>query len=412
MRIKPISISLSPNTEKDDIFLAFKLLFQLWKWKQGRAIKEMEEYFKKHFNVKYAFAFNSGRSCLLAILKDLQGDVFSQAFTCNAASNPVIWSNMSPVYVDCNNEFNIDIDDLKRKITLRKSHGKPPKAIIIQHTFGIPANMEEILKIVKDNNLLLIEDCAHSLGAEYMDKKIGTFGNAAFFSFSRDKIISSVYGGVVITNDDEMAKKIANFQERIDYPSLFWIKQQLLHPILMSWLILPSYRIIGKYLLVFFQSVKILSKAVHWREKKGDIPRYFPRKMPNALAILALNQIKKLERFNFHRKEISDFYFNNLTDFEMPKILQNTKPVFLRFAVKHKDAHKIIKKAWDNNLLIGDWYTSPIAPDDTDLEKMNYKIGSCPNAEKLAKETLNLPTHINISKKQAKKIIDFLNKQK
>ena len=82
--------------------------------------------------------------------------------------------------------------------------------------------------------------------------------------------------------------------------------------------------------------------------------------------------------------------------------------IFLRFTIKHPKAHQIIKKAWSKNLLIGDWYTSPIAPDDTKLEKLLYILGSCPKAEKLAETTLNLPTHINISKKQAQKIINFL----
>ena len=406
MRIKPISISLSPNTEKDDVFLAFKLLFQPWKWKKGEVTKELEEQFKNYFNVKYAFSFNSARSCLMAILKDCQGSFLTQAFTCNAASNPAKWFGLNPVYVDAGNDFNIDLEDLKKKITPNS------KFLMVQHTFGIPANMEEITKIAEQNNLILIEDCAHSLGAEYKGKKIGTFGKAAFFSFSRDKIISCVYGGVVITNDDQLAEKIAKFQEKIGYPTLLWIKQQLLHPILMNWLIIPTYRIIGKYLLVFFQSVRILSKAVHWREKKGDIPSYFPRRMPNALALLALNQFKKLERFNKHRKEISEFYFKNLIGFELSSVKENTKPVFLRFSVKHKDAHKIIRDCWNKNILIGDWYTSPIAPQDTDLEKMGYKMGSCPNAERLSKITLNLPTHINISQKDAQKIVDLLNKYK
>ena len=91
------------------------------------------------------------------------------------------------------------------------------------------------------------------------------------------------------------------------------------------------------------------------------------------------------------------------------EVSENIKPAYLRFPVKHKNAHKIIKDFWDKNILIGDWYTSPIAPNDTKAEKLGYKKGDCPNAEALSKITLNLPTHINISKKQAQETINNLS---
>jgi len=358
----------------------------------------------------------------MAILNSLElnkdDEVLLQAFTCNAAVNPILWSGLKPVFVDCDETtFNTDTEDLKRKI------GPKSKAVMVQHTFGLPLEMDKILEIcrqgeedksssspfakARENNLILIEDCAHSLGADFEGKKTGTFGKASFFSFSRDKVISSVYGGMAVTDDDTLAKKLKDFQEEIGYPSYFWVFQQLLHPILMNWLILPTYSILGKYFLILFQWLQILSKAVHWKEKRGLRPGYFPKRMPNALSILALNQFKKLERFNIRRKEIAQIYRKELknTSFELP---QEKEQIYLRFAVKHPKAHEIIKKAWQKNLLIGDWYTTPIAPHDTKLDKMQYVPGTCPKAEKLSKETFNLPTHINISKKEAQKIIDFL----
>lgn len=414
--IRPISISLSPNTERDDVRLAFKLLFQPWLWRkkpEDGPLYKLGEELKKYLAVKHVFSFNSGRSSLMAILNSLElnpGDeVLLQAFTCNAVPNPVLWTGLKPVYVDVDEKnFNIDIEDLKHKITSRS------KVVIVQHTFGAPADMDEIVKICQENNLILIEDCAHALGAKYKGKSVGTFGGVALFSFSRDKVISSVYGGMVATNDLLIAEKVRQFQDKCGYPPYAWIFQQLLHPVLMSWLILPTYRIFGKYLLVLFQWFHVLSKAVHWKEKRGLRPGYFPKRMPDALAILALNQFKKLERFNLHRKEIAEFYSRELSNTKY-KILDTKYKegnVFLRFSARHFDAHKIIKKAWKNNLLIGDWYTSPIAPADTRVEKIGYNMGSCPIAEKLAKETLNLPTHINISESDAQKIVNFLNRWK
>jgi len=412
--VKPISISLTPNTEKDDVRLVLKLIFQPWKWKKGDAIKKIEEEFKRYLGVKYAVSFNSGRSSLMAILKALDlpenAEVLLQAFTCNAAANPIIWSGFKPVYVDCDeNDYNINISDLKAKI------GPNSRVLMVQHTFGLPANMDEIKAICEQYNLILIEDCAHSLGAEFNGQKVGTFGKAAFFSLGRDKVISSVWGGMAVTNDEKVAGSLEQSQENFDYPSYGWIFQQLLHPILMSYVILPLYNIldIGKIFLVLSQWFGILSKAVHWKEKRGKMPGYFPKRLPNALAILALNQLKKLDRFYQHRKDLVEFYYRELknTAFDLPKDFPDRKNSFLRFTIKHSKAQEIIYQAWHKqNIIIGDWYVSPIIPYDTNLESIGYKLGSCPVAEKLSKTTFNLPTHINISRKDAEKIVGFLKK--
>src|SRR3990167_3255914 len=429
-KFKPISISLSPNVEKDDLHLALNLIIRPWLWKRGKAIEEIESEFKKYLDVKYAVSFNSGRSALYAILKALneieglkKGDgVALQAFTCNAAINPILWADLEPIYIDCDkDDFNMDVSDLKAKIS------PETKVLMVQHTFGLPANMGEIMAIASSRRspqgeggcdpLIIIEDCAHSLGAEYKSQKVGTFGKAAFFSFSRDKIISSVYGGMAVTNDDKIAESLRQAQAEFGMPNSFWILQQMLHHILLHYIILPVYNFLdlGKMFLVLSQWLHILSKAVHWKEKRGQRPDYFPKALPNDMAILALNQFKKLQKFNEHRQKIADYYYENLknTEFILPpksgaayaEAPAGRRNIFLRFTIKHPKAHQIIYDAWHKqNILLGDWYATPIAPFDTKLEEMHYKIGMCPNAEKLAKITLNLPTHINISQKDVERI--------
>ncbi len=435
---KPISISLSPNVQKDDVALALKLLFQPWRWKKGKAITQFEEEFKKYLGVKYAFSFNSGRSSLYAILKALNlpkgSDVFLQAFTCNAVPNPILWAGLNPVYVDCADNFNLDLNIEKNISLIRANKGG---VLVMQHTFGLPVDIDKIMQIAQENSITIIEDCAHALGAEIHpvksaeggvsqdakqfdrvnSQKVGTFGKAAFFSFSRDKVISCVYGGMAVTNDDEIGKKLQQLQKEFGQPSYFWILQQILHPILLHFIILPLYNFIdlGKIFLIFSQWLHILSKAVSWKEKRGLRPDYFPKALPNALAVMALNQFNKLEKFNAHRKKIAEFYYKELenTQFILPENPPAGGNIFLRFAVKHPKAHEIIYDAWHKqNILLGDWYTTPIAPDDTKLKEMKYEIGMCPNAEKLAKETLNLPTHINISMEDARRIVNFLKKWK
>lgn len=427
---KPISISLSPNVEKDDLHLALNLAIRPWLWKKGKEIAQLEESFKKYLGVKYAFSFNSGRSSFYAILKALskveglkEGDgVALQAFTCNAVPNPVLWADLEPIYIDCNtDDFNMSVSDLETKITPNT------KAVVVQHTFGLPADMEAIRAICGAHNLILIEDCAHSLGAEYGSAgspqamvKVGSHSKVAFFSFSRDKVISSVYGGMAVTNDENIAKKLEELQREFGKPSICWTMQQIMHPILLSYIILPVYNFfdIGKVVLVLSQWFHILSKAVSWQEKQGKRPDYFPKALPNAMAIMALNQLGKLEKFNKHRRKIADYYYENLkdTEFKLPARFdpstgsgQVRKNIFLRFTVKHPKAHEIIYEAWHKqNILLGDWYTTPIAPFDTNIKEVKYTAGSCKDAEWLAKTTLNLPTHINVSLKDAERIVSFL----
>jgi len=408
-------VSLSPNTEKDDINLALKLIFDLKNWKKGAEIEKVEQNFKKKLGIKHAFSFNSGRSAFLAILEALQiekGDeVLLQGFTCNAAINPILSKGATPVFVDVDETINIDPEDLKKKITPQS------KIVMVQHNFGWPAKIDEILEICRKYNLSLIEDCAHSLGAKYKGRYCGTFGKASFFSFGRDKIISSVFGGMAVTNDNKIAERIKNFREKLDFPSNFWIFQQLLHPILTNYLVIPAYGIsatLGKIILGIFHKLSVLSKAVYPQEKKGKISKYFPKRLPNALAILALNQLTKLERFNNRRKEIADFYQNELksANFILPlaKFQKDIIPIFMRYPVLvSSNTEKILTQARKRKIYLNDgWRKSPIVPPDTNIKKMKYNFGSCPRAEKIARNIINLPTHINILKKDAQKIIDFL----
>ena len=417
---RPISISLSPNTEKDDIRLALKLLFQPWDWKLNHYATRprsvgLEEEFKRYLGVKYAISFNSGRSALMAILDSLDikkdDEVLLQGFTCNSAVNPILAKGAKPVFVDVVDTINMDPEDLKKKITSKS------KIAMIQHTFGWPAQIDEILKIAKQNNLFLVEDCAHSLGAKYKGKFCGTFGDVAFFSFGRDKIISSVFGGLAVTNNEEIGERIKNFRVKCDFPSNFWIFQQLLHPILVNYLVLPAYGLnqhFGRIILGLFHKLSILSKAVYKKEKKGEIPKYFPKRFPNALATLALNQFKKLEKFNDHRRKTASFYEKELknTGFNLPlaKSQEGRTPAFMRYPILvNFDTDEILQKLRRKKIFLDDgWRKSPVVPPDTDIDKMGYLFGSCPQVEKVAQNILNLPTHINISEKEAKIIVNFL----
>jgi perosamine synthetase len=415
---KPILISLSPNTEKDDIVLAKKIIGDFKLWKKGEQAETLEVELKRYFSAKYAVLFNSGRACLAVILEALQikeGDeILLQGFTCNSAVIPILQIKAKPVFVDIDDNLNMSPDDLEKKI------GPRSKAIMVQHTFGFPAQMDKIAEISKKHNLILIEDCAHALGSKFQDKLCGSMGDVAFFSLGRDKIISSVFGGFIITNNEDLGRKIINFKNKLSYPSDFWIFQQLLHPILINSLILPLYRFpaLGKVCLIFLQKIRILSKAVSSKEKKGKFPKGYPKKFPDALAFLALNQFHKLERFNFHRREMAKIYEENLKEcaallFPFAKNKEQREIVFMRYPVLVKDSENVLKEFRKNKILLNDgWRKVPVVPPGNDIKTMGYVPGSCPKAEEVASMILNLPTHINLTKEKAKEIADLLKKNR
>jgi len=229
---KPIFVSISPNAEPDDVFLAAKMILNFRSWKVGENAKKFADKLKEYLGVKNVFMFESGRTSLYAILSSLElnkGDeVLVQGFTCTAAINPILWVGAKPVYVDVSDDYNMSPADLAKKINPKS------RVVIIQHTFGYPARVKELVEIARKNNLIIVEDAAHALGAKYGGKSIGTIGDAAILSFGRQKIISSVFGGAAVTDNPKIAEGIKTFYERCDFPSNVWVLRQLLHPLIFG----------------------------------------------------------------------------------------------------------------------------------------------------------------------------------
>jgi dTDP-4-amino-4,6-dideoxygalactose transaminase len=311
-----------------------------------------------------------------------------QAFTCVAVPNSVIWSGARPVYADIDRTLNIDPVDVARKLT------PMTKAIVVQHTFGIPARMDKIVAIAKKNNLIVIEDCAHSLGAAYNGKKIGTVGDGAFFSFGRDKVVSSVWGGAAIIHSKfkEQNLNLKLFQHRLKYPPMPWIAQQLLHPIAFSF-ILPAYiNGLGKAALVVLQKLHVLSFPVYKEEKSGGQPKYFPMKYPNALAALLVNQLGKLDTYNRTRRHSASEYIRHVKGVTGSV---GSDSVYLRFPILVKNPKQIISRAKQKGVLLGNWYHNVIDPTGTNVQLAGYTRGSCPYAEHIATHIINFPTLVS-----------------
>jgi dTDP-4-amino-4,6-dideoxygalactose transaminase len=160
----------------------------------------------------HAAALSSGTSALhlaLIILGIKAGDeVICQSFTFSASANPIVYQGATPVFVDSENDtWNMCPKQLRVAIEDRIAKGVKPKAIIPVHLYGMPAKMEEILKIAIEFDIPVIEDAAEGLGSSINGKSCGTFGTLGVLSFNGNKIITTSGGGALISESDDFIKK-------------------------------------------------------------------------------------------------------------------------------------------------------------------------------------------------------------
>ncbi|MEJ5266110.1 MAG: aminotransferase class I/II-fold pyridoxal phosphate-dependent enzyme [Bacteroidales bacterium] len=148
-------------------------------------------------------------------------EVLCSSFTFAASANPIIYQGATPVFIDSEaSTWNIDPELLEKAIQDRWARGKKPKALIVVHLYGMPAQLDRIVDICNHYNITLIEDAAEALGSKYKGKQVGTFGRMGILSFNGNKIITTSSGGALLANDPELCKK-ATFlatQARDNFP--------------------------------------------------------------------------------------------------------------------------------------------------------------------------------------------------
>lgn len=394
--------SFAPSMSARDAAQAAMLLLRPRQWRDGAAPERLEGTLAEFQPATTVYAVDSGRNAVRLALQALHvgpnDEVLLQAFTCVSVPGPVLWLGAHPVYVDILPEtFTMDPEDLRRKISPKS------RAVIVQHTFGLPADLTPILAIAKERGLPVIEDCAHALGSTYQGQRVGTFGDAAIFSFGRDKVISSVFGGALI-----LAPHVPLPQTPLPMPPRWWIARQLLHTALAP-TIRATYFSGGRFVLHAALKLNVLSKALSNQEKWGGQPPLQPSRLANALAVRALNQFSRLDAFLDQRRALATHYTESLAD--VPDILLPTTPPgrmhgFLRYAVRVQNRVALHTAARRKGIVLRDsWYDTVVAPRDTDLHAVGYRRGSCPRAEEAARQVVNLPTSPTLSVPDADRVI-------
>jgi len=369
-----------PLIEKEDIEEVVDTLNSDW-LTTGPKTHLFEEEFAKYIGCKYAVAVNSCTAALhisLAALGIGKGDeVITTPYTFVSTVNVILQQGAMPVLVDIKPDtFNINPDLIREKINDKT------KAIIPVHFGGQPCEMGKIMKIAKDNNLLVIEDAAHAISAEYEGKKIGTIGDATSFSFYPTKNMTTGEGGMVTINDEELKEKLKIW-------GLHGISKD-------AW---KRYSAEGSW---YYEVV---------------CPGY-KYNMTDIQASLGLHQIEKLNRFQRKREKIVKAYneaFKDMKEITIPCVKDNIKHAWHLYVIKVvSEKLRINRNQFIEALKAENIGTSvhfiPVHLQPYYRDTFGFRRGDFSNAEYAFERVISLPLFPKMSDKDVKDVIDAVRK--
>jgi len=341
----------------------------------GPQLINFEKNFSSFLNTKFSSGVNSATSALhlcLRALKISYGDeVIVPTFTFAATANVIDYCGAKPIFCDVDiNSFNIKPSEIRKKIT------KNTKAIILVHYGGQSCDMREIFEISKKKNIPIIEDCAHSLGATYKNKKCGSFGIASCFSFYPTKIITTGEGGMVSTNNIVFHKKV-----------------DLLRSHAMN--ILPSER----------------EDQGTWKYDVIDLGYNY--RLDEIRASLGISQLKRVTTINKKRSKIAKTYnkkLKNIKGITIPEVKKDRNHIYHLYSIKIEKEHHLTRDSLFQKLFKKGIGTSvqyfPLHLMTYYKNKYKNNIGEFSNAEQLKDEILCLPIYPTMNAKQIDYVVN------
>ncbi len=334
----------------------------------GEKVREFEKRFAKFCDVKHAVCTSSGTTAiflsLLAIGTGPRDEVVVPSFSFISTASPVLHARAKPIFTDVNlRTYTMTQSEVKQKLSERT------KAIIPVHLFGHPADMDPIMKIAEENNLVVIEDACQAHGAEYKGRKVGGIGDVACFSFYPSKNMTVCGdGGIITTNNDEIAEKIR---------------------------MLRDHGRLEKY------THKIIGYNLRFNEIQ---------------AAIGIKQLEKLPGWNEDRRKIAQVYneaFNGLV--KVPVEENWAKRVYYMYVIKTKKRNNLKKFLEEKGISTGIHYPIPI-PKQPAMTNTLGQLPSFRNSELAAKTVLSLPLYpqltINEIEYVCTKISEFFEKSK
>ena len=358
LKIPFLDLQAQYETIKNEIDLAVSEVIQSGNFIMGPNLKHFEDEMASYLGVKHAIGVANGTDALVLSLDALgikTGDeVITTPFTFFATAESISRVGAVPVFADIDPKtFNIDPDQVEKKIS-RKT-----KTIIPVHIFGQSANMDAMMQMAEKHDLYIIEDACQAIGAQYKGKKAGTIGNTGCFSFFPTKNLGGYGdGGMVVTNDDEVAEKI-------------------------------------KLLRVHGSNKKYYHSIVGYNSRLDEIQA----------AILRV-KLKYIDAWNSARREKANLYNKLLKDTPIatPYEVPGSYHVYHLYTILAPERDELQKYLQEKGILTGVYYPLPLHLQEV-YKYLGYKKGDLPVAESISEKALSLPLYPEISEEQIEHVV-------
>ena len=326
----------------------------------GPKLAEFEAAFAEYIGRKRAVAVNSGTSglflCMLALGIAPGDEVVTTPFTFIASATSIMMAGAKPVFVDIDPAtLNIDPAKIESKITDKT------KAIMPVEVFGSPAGFDRICEIAQKHNLAVIEDSCEALGSALNERKVGTFGTMSVFAFYPNKQITTGEGGMILTDDDDLADMCVSLRNQGRGKGGTWLSHERLG----------------------------------YNFRLSDIN-----------CVLGIVQLSRIDEIKAKRKQVAKWYQEMLADDD--RVAVPTEPVgcdvsWFVFVVRLSEKvtleqrNKILKAMKAQGIQVANYF-SPVHLQPFMVEKYGYKKGDFPAAESVCKSTIALPFYNNLTK--------------
>jgi len=371
----------------------------------------MNDLLAEFFNTRSRniFLFAKGRVGLYVVLKALglkEGDeVIMPGYTCMVVPSAAGFLRCTCRYADISPQtYNINAAELDRHA------GPATRALIVQHTYGIPADMDAAAGWSQKHGIPLIEDCCHAFGSRYAGRLCGTFGCASFFSGQWNKPFYTGLGGMLLVNDSSLLEGVRSLYEKATDVSP--LENMRLNAQIMAYktIVTPRTNTAVTTLYRFLSKTGIAAGSSTNEELAGTMPAGYLKRMAPCQIREGQKNLRDIRRAIDARKKNAARYSRLLADAGWPTLQEPAacESVILRYPVRVADKNHVLRQAALKRLEIGSWFEVPLHPAGTDMAGLGYSAGMCPEAEKASREVINLPTHAKITPDEANRIIGFL----